>query len=307
MSEKLKVKIKDIEFASPVIAASGTFGFGVEYSDIVNLDDFGAIVTKGISLLPREGNPPPRIVETPCGLINSIGLANPGTDAFIETYKDIYENFPTKVIVNIGAETGEEFLTIIEKIEKMNVIGYEINISCPNVEKGGMMFSEDPNQTYSLIRHIRNSTNKLIITKLSPNFCNIKELAKASEEAGSDAISLVNTFLGMSVDIETGDSRIGKLFGGFSGPAIKPMALKMVYDTVRTVKIPVIGIGGINSGSDAVEYLLVGAQMVQVGSAIFKNPQIAFDINNFLEKYIERKGFSNIKGIIGTFKGSRYE
>jgi len=307
MNGKLKVKIKDIEFNSPVIAASGTFGFGVEYSDIVNLSDFGAIVTKGISLLPKEGNPPPRIVETPCGLINSIGLANPGTDAFIETYKEVYEDFPTKVIVNIGAETEEEFLEIIEKIENINVVGYEINISCPNVDKGGMMFSEDPNRTYSLIRHIRKSTHRLVITKLSPNFCNIKELAKASEEAGSDAISLVNTFLGMSVDIETGFSGIGKLFGGFSGPAIKPMALKLVYDTVKTVKIPVIGMGGINNGSDATEFLMVGTQMIQVGSAIFKNPQIAFDINNFLEGYIERKGFSNINEIIGTFKGSRYE
>lgn len=307
MNGKLKVKIKDIEFNSPVIAASGTFGFGVEYSDIVNLSDFGAIVTKGISLSPKEGNPPPRIVETPCGLINSIGLANPGTDAFIETYKEVYEDFPTKVIVNIGAETEEEFLKIIEKIENINVVGYEINISCPNVDKGGMMFSEDPNRTYSLIRHIRKSTHRLVITKLSPNFCNIKELAKASEEAGSDAISLVNTFLGMSVDIETGFSGIGKLFGGFSGPAIKPMALKLVYDTVKTVKIPVIGMGGINNGSDATEFLMVGTQMIQVGSAIFKNPQIAFDINNFLEGYIERKGFSNINEIIGTFKGSRYE
>jgi len=307
MNGKLKVKIKDIEFNSPVIAASGTFGFGVEYSDIVNLSDFGAIVTKGISLSPKEGNPPPRIVETPCGLINSIGLANPGTDAFIETYKEVYEDFPTKVIVNIGAETEEEFLEIIEKIENINVVGYEINISCPNVDKGGMMFSEDPNRTYSLIRHIRKSTHRLVITKLSPNFCNIKELAKASEEAGSDAISLVNTFLGMSVDIETGFSGIGKLFGGFSGPAIKPMALKLVYDTVKTVKIPVIGMGGINNGSDATEFLMVGTQMIQVGSAIFKNPQIAFDINNFLEGYIERKGFSNINEIIGTFKGSRYE
>ncbi len=307
MNEKLKVKIGNTEFATPVIAASGTFGFGIEYADIVNLDDFGAIVTKGLSLLPKEGNPPPRIVETPCGLINSIGLANPGTDEFIKNYEETYRVFPTHVIVNVGAETENEFLSVIKKIEHMNILGYELNISCPNVETGGMMFSEDPNTAFALVKKVRKATEKLLITKLSPNFCNIRELARASEDAGSDAISLVNTFLGMSIDIETGYSRIGKPFGGFSGPAIKPMALKMVYEAARTVNIPVIGMGGINSGSDAIEFFMAGASMIQVGSAIFRNPQIAFDINNFIEQYLDRKGLSNVSEIIGTFKGSKNE
>jgi dihydroorotate dehydrogenase (NAD+) catalytic subunit len=301
---KLAIKIGNLTFNSPVIAASGTFGFGLEYKEILNLNDFGAIITKGITTKRREGNPLPRIIETPCGLINSIGLANPGVEEFIKQYGDIYKIFPTNVIVNVAGDNANDFINIIKRIEHLNVIGYELNLSCPNVSDGGMILSEDPNDVYILIKTIRNITNKLIISKLTPNLCNTTELAKASEEAGCDAISLVNTYLGMNIDIETGYSRIGKDYGGYSGPAIKPMALKLVYDVSNTVDIPIIGIGGISSGSDAIEFLIAGASLIQVGSIIFRNPQIAFEINTFIENYMDRKSINNLNDIIGTFKGS---
>ncbi|MCK4544820.1 dihydroorotate dehydrogenase [candidate division WOR-3 bacterium] len=301
---KLAIKIGNLTFNSPVIAASGTFGFGLEYKEILNLNDFGAIITKGITTKRREGNPLPRIIETPCGLINSIGLANPGVEEFIKQYGDIYKIFPTNVIVNVAGDNANDFINIIKRIEHLNVIGYELNLSCPNVSDGGMILSEDPNDVYILIKTIRNITNKLIISKLTPNLCNTTELARASEEAGCDAISLVNTYLGMSIDIETGYSRIGKDYGGYSGPAIKPMALKLVYDVSNTVDIPIIGIGGISSGSDAIEFLIAGASLIQVGSIIFRNPQIAFEINTFIENYMDRKSINNLNDIIGTFKGS---
>lgn len=301
---KLAIKIGNLTFNSPVIAASGTFGFGLEYKEILNLNDFGAIITKGITTKRREGNPLPRIIETPCGLINSIGLANPGVEEFIKQYGDIYKIFPTNVIVNVAGDNANDFINIIKRIEHLNVIGYELNLSCPNISDGGMILSEDPNDVYILIKTIRNITNKLIISKLTPNLCNTTELARASEEAGCDAISLVNTYLGMSIDIETGYSRIGKDYGGYSGPAIKPMALKLVYDVSNTVDIPIIGIGGISSGSDAIEFLIAGASLIQVGSIIFRNPQIAFEINTFIENYMDRKSINNLNDIIGTFKGS---
>lgn len=301
---KLAIKIGNLTFNSPVIAASGTFGFGLEYKEILNLNDFGAIITKGITTKRREGNPLPRIIETPCGLINSIGLANPGVEEFIKQYGDIYKIFPTNVIVNVAGDNANDFINIIKRIEHLNVIGYELNLSCPNVSDGGMILSEDPNDVYILIKTIRNITNKLIISKLTPNLCNTTEVARASEEAGCDAISLVNTYLGMSIDIETGYSRIGKDYGGYSGPAIKPMALKLVYDVSNTVDIPIIGIGGISSGSDAIEFLIAGASLIQVGSIIFRNPQIAFEINTFIENYMDRKSINNLNDIIGTFKGS---
>lgn len=301
---KLAIKIGNLTFNSPVIAASGTFGFGLEYKEILNLNDFGAIITKGITTKRREGNPLPRIIETPCGLINSIGLANPGVEEFIKQYGDIYKIFPTNVIVNVAGDNANDFINIIKRIEHLNVIGYELNLSCPNVSDGGMILSEDPNDVYILIKTIRNITNKLIISKLTPNLCNTTEVARASEEAGCDAISLVNTYLGMSIDIETGYSRIGKDYGGYSGPAIKPMALKLVYDVSNTVDIPIIGIGGISSGSDAIEFLIAGASLIQVGSIIFRNPQIAFEINTFIENYMDRKSINNLNEIIGTFKGS---
>ncbi len=301
---KLAIKIGNLTFNSPVIAASGTFGFGLEYKEILNLNDFGAIITKGITTKRREGNPLPRIIETPCGLINSIGLANPGVEEFIKQYGDIYKIFPTNVIVNVAGDNANDFINIIKRIEHLNVIGYELNLSCPNVSDGGMILSEDPNDVYILIKTIRNITNKLIISKLTPNLCNTTELARASEEAGCDAISLVNTYLGMSINIETGYSRIGKDYGGYSGPAIKPMALKLVYDVSNTVDIPIIGIGGISSGSDAIEFLIAGASLIQVGSIIFRNPQIAFEINTFIENYMDRKSINNLNDIIGTFKGS---
>ncbi len=301
---KLAIKIGNLTFNSPVIAASGTFGFGLEYKDILNLNDFGAIITKGITTKAREGNPLPRIVETPCGLINSIGLANPGVDEFVKQYSDIYKNFPTNIIVNVAGDNMNDFINIIKKIEHLNVVGYELNLSCPNVSNGGMTLSEDPNNVYILIKTIRNITNKLIISKLTPNLCNTIELARASEEAGCDAISLVNTYLGMSIDIDTGHSRIGKDYGGYSGPAIKPMALKLVYDVSNTIDIPIIGIGGISSGLDAIEFLIAGASLIQVGSILFRNPQIAFEINTFIENHMNKKDINNLNEIIGTFKGS---
>jgi len=287
---KLETEIAGIKMKNPVMVASGTFGFGKEYAEYIDLNKLGAIVTKSITLKPREGNPPPRLVETPAGMLNSIGLENPGIESFLAEELPFLAKFDTPIIVNIAGETVEEYAELAKILSRESTVkGLEINISCPNVKKGGMSFGMDPKLTAEVIAQVRKSALSLpIIAKLTPNVTDITVIAKAAVEAGADALSAINTILGMAIDIETGKSRLGTLTGGLSGPAIKPIALRMVYEISHTVNVPVIGIGGIVSGQDAYEFILAGAKAVQVGTANFIDVEAPLKIIKELEAYLNK-------------------
>jgi dihydroorotate dehydrogenase (NAD+) catalytic subunit len=283
------MELAGIKMKNPVMVASGTFGWGREYADYLDLNKLGAIVTKSITLLPREGNPPPRLVETAAGMLNSIGLQNDGIDHFLKEDLVFLSKFDTPTIVNIAGETVEEYAELARRLSKETMIkGIEVNISCPNVKQGGMSFGVDPNLTKQVISAVRKATSQPVIAKLTPNVTDITVIAKAAAEAGADAISLINTLVGMSFDIETGGSRLGTLTGGLSGPAIKPVAVRMVYEVSRAVTIPVIGIGGIMNGSDAVEFFLAGAKAVQVGTANFVDTEASIKVVKEIEDYVHR-------------------
>jgi len=287
---KLETEIAGIKMKNPVMVASGTFGFGKEYAEYIDLNKLGAIVTKSITLKPREGNPPPRLVETPAGMLNSIGLENPGIEGFLAEELHFLAKFDTPIIVNIAGESIEEYAELAKILSREPTVkGLEINISCPNVKKGGMSFGMDPKLTAEVIAQVRKSALSLpIIAKLTPNVTDITVIAKAAVEAGADALSAINTILGMAIDIETGKSRLGTLTGGLSGPAIKPIALRMVYEISHTVNVPVIGIGGIVSGQDAYEFILAGAKAVQVGTANFIDVEAPLKIIKELEAYLNK-------------------
>jgi len=287
---KLETEIAGIKMKNPVMVASGTFGFGKEYAEYIDLNKLGAIVTKSITLKPREGNPPPRLVETPAGMLNSIGLENPGIEGFLAEELHFLAKFDTPIIVNIAGETVEEYAELAKILSREPTVkGLEINISCPNVKKGGMSFGVDPKLTAEVIAQVRKSALSLpIIAKLTPNVTDITVIAKAAVEAGADALSAINTVLGMAIDLETGRSRLGTLTGGLSGPAIKPIALRMVYEISHTVNVPVIGIGGIVSGQDAYEFILAGAKAVQVGTANFIDVEAPLKIIKELEAYLNK-------------------
>jgi dihydroorotate dehydrogenase (NAD+) catalytic subunit len=283
------VEIAGIKMKNPVMVASGTFGFGREYSDYLDLNKLGAIITKSVTLEPREGNPPPRIVETPAGMLNSIGLQNEGIDYFLKEDLPFLAKFDTPTIVNIAGETVEEYAELAKILSKeIMVKGIEVNISCPNVKKGGMAFGVDAGLTKDVISAVRKATRQPVIAKLTPNVTDITVIAKAAVEAGADALSLINTIVGMSIDIETGKSRLGTQTGGLSGPAIKPIAVRMVYEVAHTVKVPVIGIGGIMTGNDAVEFFLAGAKAVQVGTANFVDTEAPIRIIKEIEDHVHR-------------------
>lgn len=283
------MELAGIKLKNPVMVASGTFGWGREYSDYLDLNKLGAIVTKSITLKPREGNPPPRIVETPSGMLNSIGLQNEGIEHFLKEDLPFLARFDTPTIVNIAGESIEEYAELAKRLSKETTVkGIEVNISCPNVKKGGMAFGCDPKLTKEVISAVRQATTQPVIAKLTPNVTDITVTAKAAAEAGADALSLINTIVGMSIDIESGKSRIGTLTGGLSGPAIRPIAVRMVYEVAHAVKIPVIGIGGIMSGSDAVEFFLAGAKAIQVGTANFIDTEAAIKIIKEIEDYVHR-------------------
>lgn len=285
----LETEIAGLEMKNPVMVASGTFGFGREYSEYIDLNKLGAVVTKSITLKPREGNPPPRIVETPSGILNSIGLQNEGIEFFLKEYLPFLAKFDTPTIVNIAGETVEEYAELAKILSKENLVkGIEVNISCPNVKKGGMAFGVDPNLTREVISAVRKATSQPIIAKLTPNVADITVIAKAAVEAGADAISAINTIVGMAIDIEIGSSRLGTMTGGLSGPAIKPIAVRMVYEIAHAVKVPVIGIGGIMTGADAVEFFLAGAKAVQVGTANFIDTEAPTRIIKEIEDYVHR-------------------
>lgn len=296
----LKVKIGSIELKNPVMVASGTFGYGEEYSPYIDLNSLGAIVVKGISLNPMDGNPPPRIWETPSGLLNSIGLQNVGVKAFIREKLPYLKGFDTRIIVNIFGTTVGEYVKVTERLSEISGIdGLELNISCPNVKKGGMIFGIDPKSTKRVISAVKKVCHFPLIVKLSPNVTDITEFAKIAEGEGADAISLINTIPGMSIDIETRRPRLSTITGGLSGPAIRPIALRMVWQVAKTVKLPIIGMGGICTAEDALEFILAGATAIAVGTANFFNPNTTSEIIDGLDRYLNEKGIADIKELIG--------
>ncbi len=299
----LSVEIGRLRLRNPVMTASGTFGYGEEYAPYVDLSRLGAIVVKGLSLKPRMGNPPPRIVETPCGMLNAVGLQNVGVNAFIREKLPFLAQCDLPVIANIFGESVEEYVKVAEILSQASgVHGLEVNISCPNVKKGGIAFGANPDMAADVTRRVKASTDLPVIIKLTPNVTDITEIAESVEAAGADAISLINTITGMSVDIERRVPHLRNITGGLSGPAIKPVALRMVWQVIQRVSIPVIGLGGIMTARDALEFLIVGARAVQVGTAHFIHPHAAIDILEGIEDYLEQHQFDDINQLVGTLK-----
>lgn len=299
----LSIDLGFIKLRNPVIASSGTFGYGLEFSSFFDLNRLGGFVVKGLYFSPREGNPPLRLVETSSGLLNAIGLPGIGVQKFAEEILPQLQKYRTAVIVNVCGESDEEYVSVVEFLNKQEGISaYELNISCPNVKKDGLCPGLNQEDTFSVVRLVKKSSTKPVITKLSPNVTDIVEIALSAQEAGSDGLSLVNTFLAMAVDTETRKPVLANTFGGLSGPAIKPIALRMVYQVAKRVEIPVIGIGGIMSGKDALEFLIVGAKAVEVGTANFVDPKITVKIIEELEDYCQKKGIERIEDIIGTIE-----
>ena len=294
---------KNLVLKNPVLLASGTCGYGLEFENFYPLSAIGGICTKGLSFNPIKGNPTPRIVETSGGMINSIGLQNIGAKAFVEEKLPILKEKNTAIIVNIFGYSLEEYIQVTEYLNEFEEInGFEVNISCPNVKKGGIQFGTNPKMTETLVKELRKKTDKHLMIKLSPNVTDITEFAKVCEQNGADSVSLINTLLGMSVNIETKTFDIKRKMGGYSGPAIKPVALRMVYQTVKAVSIPVIGIGGISDYKDALEFLLVGAKAVQIGTANFYNPSAGIETVKGIEEFLEKKGIKDINQWIGSVK-----
>jgi len=299
----LKVKLFGVEFENPVWTASGTFGFGLEYAPYLDLNQIGAICVKGLSIKPREGNDPPRIWETPCGMLNAIGLQNPGVEYFLNEIVPKLKSYRCRVIANIYGSTVEEYVAVAKEISGADgVDAVELNISCPNVKKGGLAFGVDPVEAARLTEEVKKVLDKPLIVKLSPNVTDIVEIARAIESAGADALSAINTLLGMAIDIRRRKPRLKNKFGGLSGPAIKPVAVRMVYQVSRAVKIPVIGIGGISTWEDAVEFFLAGAHAVQVGTANFFNPKAVEEIVEGIKKYMKEEGFKNVEEMVGALE-----
>ena len=305
MKEKpdLKVNIGGIELKNPVITASGTFGYAREFEQLVDLNRLGAIIVKGISIKPSSGNKPPRIIETSCGMLNAIGLENVGLEAFIKEKLPFLRRFSTPVIVNIYGKSIEEYAELAARINDVeDVSGIEVNISCPNVKAGGIAFGVDPEAAFNVVSAVRKKTNLPVMVKLTPNVTDVAEIAVNVEAAGADSISLINTITGMSIDIETRRSKLANITGGLSGPAIKPIALRMVWQVAQNVKIPVIGVGGIIKAEDALEFLIAGASAVQIGTANFINPNATTDIIEGIENFMVKNRIAGLADIIGTFK-----
>ncbi|HOB83464.1 MAG TPA: dihydroorotate dehydrogenase [Bacteroidales bacterium] len=297
---KLDFNIGDLNFRNPVLTASGTFGYGSEFDHFMDVSRLGGIIVKGTTLEPREGNPYPRMAETPSGMLNSVGLQNKGIDYFEEKIYPVISDYKTNVIININGSYVDDYVSLTERVNRLSRIpAVELNISCPNVKMGGMAFGTNPKSAREVIREVRKVCSKKLIVKLSPNVTDITSFAAIAEEEGADAISLINTLLGMAVDINKMRPSLATITGGLSGPAVKPVALRMVWQTAKTVKIPVIGIGGIMNASDAIEFLLAGASAIQVGTASFIDPRSAVNILEGIENYLIAKGFTDIREIIG--------
>ena len=297
----LTVKIAGIKFKNPVITASGTFGYGEEYLKFLDLNKIGGITVKGLSSKPSNGNPPSRICETPAGMLNSIGLQNIGADAFIREKLPILRKYETKVLVNIFGYSEKEYLEVAKKLDDAEGIhGLEVNISCPNIKKGGIAFGKNAKLTYSLVKKLKTSVSLPLIVKLSPNVSDITEIARAAEDGGADALSLINTLNAMAIDIKTRKPKLGNISGGLSGPAIKPVAVYMVFLVHQKVKIPLIGMGGIMNYKDAIEFFLAGAAVVSIGTANFINPKVSEEVVTGLEKFLVENKIKSIKELIGA-------
>lgn len=296
----LNIKIHNLELKNPVMTASGTSGFAQELADFYDISKLGAILLKGTTLKNRDGNPYPRMAETASGMLNSVGLQNKGVDYFIENIYPVIKDYNTALIANVNGSTIEEYIEVTEKINELDKIpAIELNISCPNVKEGGMSFGISCPSAEAVTREVRRVCTKTLIVKLSPNVTDITEIAKAVEGQGADSVSLVNTFLGMAIDAEKRTPRLSTITGGLSGPAIKPIALRMVWQVYNAVKIPVIGMGGIMNATDAIEFMLAGASAIQVGTAIFKDPFIPVQIISGIENYLERHKLHSISDIVG--------
>ena len=299
----LKVNIGGIELENPVMTASGTFGYAREFENLIDLNRLGAIIIKGLSLKPSMGNPPPRIVETPCGMLNAIGLENVGFTSFVEEKLQFLKELSTPVFINIYGKNVKEYAELASRIDDIEEIaGIEVNISCPNVKAGGVAFGTDPDAAHKVVKAVRGNTGKPLMVKLTPNVTDITLIARSVEDAGADSISLINTITGMVIDIETRRPKLANITGGLSGPAIKPIALRMVWQVVQKVNIPVIGVGGIMTAEDALEFLIAGAVAVQVGTANLINPHATIDIIEGIEAFLIKRNISRITDIIGTFQ-----
>jgi len=299
----LKINIGSLGLNNPVMTASGTFGYGEEFASLVNLHRLGAIIVKGISLVPRQGNPPPRLAETACGMLNAIGLENVGLEKFLSDKLPFLQGIDTPLIVNILGDTLEDYRQLAARLDgEEKVAGLEVNISCPNVKHGGVAFGTEPDMAYAVTKGVRENFSRTVMVKLSPNVTDIATIARAAEEAGADAVSLINTLLGMAIDIESCRPKLANTFGGLSGPAIKPIALRMVWQVADAVTIPVIGIGGISTPEDAIEFMLAGASAIQVGTANFINPKATEEIIQGLGAYLTEKNMASIRELIGRAK-----
>ena len=296
----LSVKIGNLRLKNPVMTASGTFGYGLEYADFVNLADLGGIIVKGTTLNPREGNPYPRMAETAQGMLNCVGLQNKGVDYFCTHIYPLIKDVDTAMIVNVSGNSPEDYAACAARINELpGIPAIELNISCPNVKQGGMAFGTSPEGGASVVRAVRAAYDKTLIVKLSPNVTSITDIALAVQDAGADAVSLINTLMGMAIDAERRKLVLSIGTGGLSGPAVKPVALRMVYQVARAVHIPVIGLGGISSATDAVEFLLAGASAVQIGTANFIDPSVSVKVVRGIDDYLVRHGFASVQDIVG--------
>ena len=297
-----RVNLAGVELKNPVMTASGTFGSGMEYSEFVDLNQLGAVVTKGVANVPWPGNPTPRIAETCGGMLNAIGLQNPGIDVFCERDLPFLQKFDTKIIVNVCGKTTEDYCEVVERLSDENIDMMEINISCPNVKEGGIAFGQNPKAVEAITAEVKKRAKHPVIMKLSPNVTDITEMAKAAEAGGADVLSLINTITGMKIDVNRRTFAIANRTGGLSGPAIKPVAVRMVYQTAQAVKIPIIGMGGIATAEDALEFILAGATAVSVGTANFANPCTTLNVIAGIEEYMSRFGVEDIGELIGAVK-----
>ncbi len=305
MQKNLSIKIGKLRLSSPLIAASGTFGYAKELDGLVDFNCFGALITKTVTLGPLTGNKPPRIVETPCGLLNSIGLENPGINIFLEEKWPYFAELNLPVIISIGGKTKNEFIRLIERLDEVkNLSAIEVNISCPNIAKarGATMFSQDADETYNLIKALRRITKKTLIVKLTPNVTDIAQIAASAAKAGADVLSLVNTYFGMSLDINSRKPILGNIIGGLSGPAIKPLSLYALYQVQKTVKLPIIAGGGIMDTKDALEFLICGADALSLGTVNLINTKAASEILQGIKKYLQKNKMSSIRRLIGSLR-----
>ena len=301
----LGVDLAGIQMKNPVMVASGTFGYGKEYSQFMDLKELGAIVTKSVTLLPRTGNPPPRVIETPAGMLNAIGLQNVGLERFVSGKMPFLREVGVPVIVSISGRDVREYVELAARLSEVEgIAGFELNISCPNVSQGGMMFGAKPQVTHKLVKAVRGATELSLIAKLSPNVTDIVEIASAAEEAGADALSLINTLLGMVIDIHTRQPILANTTGGLSGPAIRPVAVRMVWQVAKAVKLPVIGMGGIMTAEDALEFIIAGARAIAVGTGNFVNPLTCVDIISGIRDFMIQNHIRDVNDLVGSLQGT---